>query len=260
MLVPDPVCYEDIPTVLEGTTNIHQPAIYQQLRSWVDILASDADDGLAVGMRGQNNLSAHQVRDGITQAPQFVSRQQAFWERQLGQESPQGVTCICLQCRKLAFHAVMLRPGREGIDDSSGRADPLIQLYKGLAVRLHVRCISKCDQRLESILGKLQVQVGLVFRRMGQRDLHLLLPVLHHIQWAVGIRHLRCCYQHPCAQEQQQEAETECYRKDRMRTQQAWERPTAYRLLPVQRGIACQHALLQLPGVVGVYLQGKGRL
>src|SRR5258708_36994181 len=260
MLVPDPVCYEDIPTVLEGTTNIHHPAIYQQLRSWLDILASDADDGLPVGMRGQNNLSAHQVRDGITQAPQFVSRQQAFWEGQLGQESPQGVTCICLQSRKLACHAVMLRPGREGIAGSGGGAELLIQLYKRLAVRLRVRCISKRDQRLKSILGKLQVQVGLVFRGVGQRDLHLLLPVLHHIQRAVGIRRLYCSYQHPCAQEQQQETEAECHPKDRMRTQQARERPAAYRLLQVQRGIACQDALLQLPCKVGVYLQGRRRL
>src|SRR6266436_7129460 len=211
-------------------------------------------------MRGQNNLSAHQVRDGITQAPQFVSRQQAFWESQLEQESPQGVTCISLQCRKLAFHAVMLRPGREGIAGSGGGAELLIQLYKRLAVCLHVRCIRKRDQRLKSILGKLQVQVGLVFRRMGQRDLHLLLPVLDHIQRAVGIRHLRCRYQYPCAQEQQQETEAERHAKDRMRTQQAQERPAAYRLLQVQRGIASQDALLQLPGVVRVDLQGRRSL
>src|SRR5260221_14022064 len=159
MLVPDPVCYENIPTVLEGPTNIHQPAIHQQLRSWLYILASDADRGLPALMRGQNNLSAHQVRDGITQAPQFVSRQQAFWESQLEQESPQGVTCISLQCRKLAFHAVMLRPGREGIAGSGGGSELLIQLYKRFTVRLRVRCIGKGDQRLESIPGKLQVQV-----------------------------------------------------------------------------------------------------
>src|SRR5260370_21773575 len=129
MLVPDPVCYENIPTVLEGPTNIHQPAIHQQLRSWLDILASDADRGLPALMRGQNHLSAHQARDGITQAPQFVRRQQAFRERPVRQESPPGGTCICLQSRKLAFHAVMLRPGREGIDGSGGSADLLIQLY-----------------------------------------------------------------------------------------------------------------------------------
>src|SRR5260370_1189589 len=191
MLVPDQVCYEDIPTVLEGTTTIHQPAIHQQLRSWLYILASDADDSLPVGMRGQNNLSAHQVRDGITQAPQFVSRQQAFWESQLGQESPQGVTCICLQCRKLAFHAVMLRPGREGIAGSGGGAELLIQIYKRLAVRLHVRCISKRDQRLESIqseehTSELQSHLNLVCRLLleKKKNTHHLLPVLflspHH--------------------------------------------------------------------------------
>src|SRR5260370_29034662 len=140
MLVPDQVCYEDIPTVLEGTTTIHQPAIHQQLRSWLDILASDADRGLPALMRGQNHLSAHQVRDGITQAPQFVSRQQAFWESQLGQESPQAVTCICLQSRKLACHAVMLRPRREGIAGSGGGPALLIQLYKRLPARLRARC------------------------------------------------------------------------------------------------------------------------
>src|SRR5216683_4982096 len=217
MLVPDPVCYEDIPTVLEGTTNIHQPAIHQQLRSWLYILASDADDGLPVGMRGQNNLSAHQVRDGITQAPQFVSRQQAFWKSQLGQESPQGVTCICLQHCKLAFHSVMVHPSGEIIDGSGGGIELLIQLYKRFAVRLRVCCISKIDQRLESIPGELQFQLGLVFRGFDQRDLHLLLPMLHHIQRVVGTRHLCCCYQHPCAQKEKQETETERYPKGRMR-------------------------------------------
>src|SRR5258708_33665074 len=78
LLFVTPVSHKDVPAVLERACNLHQPAIYQQLRSWLDILARDADDGLPIGMRGQNNLSAHQVRDGITQAPQFVSRQQAF--------------------------------------------------------------------------------------------------------------------------------------------------------------------------------------
>src|SRR5260221_8668469 len=80
------------------------------------IVAGDADRGLPALMRGQNHLDAHQVRDSIAQAPQFVSRRQAFWESQLGQESPQGVTCLCLQCRKLVFHARMLRAENEAID------------------------------------------------------------------------------------------------------------------------------------------------
>src|SRR5260370_17796487 len=88
MLVPDPVCYEDMPTVLEGTTNIYQPAIHQQLRSWLDILASDADRGLPTGVRGQNHLSSHHGPDWITPAPQFFSRPPAFGKSPFGTASP----------------------------------------------------------------------------------------------------------------------------------------------------------------------------
>ena len=78
MLVTGPVCRKDIKAVLEGTASLYEPAIHQQLRSWLYIVAGDADDGMSVGMCRQDDLNALQEGDGIAQAPQFSSRQQAL--------------------------------------------------------------------------------------------------------------------------------------------------------------------------------------
>jgi hypothetical protein len=78
MLITGPGCYKDIQAILEGAMSHNQLAIHQQLSSWLYILARNADTGMPIWMRWQDDHNALQKRYSIAQAPQFTGRRQAL--------------------------------------------------------------------------------------------------------------------------------------------------------------------------------------
>ena len=148
MLVTIPAGREDKQTILKGALHVHYLPVHQQLRPPLYIVTGNADGGMLIGVRRQDNLNTEQVGYRITQASQFVCRSQALRQSKLRQKPPQRMARITFEGCKFTAQAITVWSRWQALNGAGGSAHLLIEIRQRLAVGLRMRRIGKVSQHV----------------------------------------------------------------------------------------------------------------